>query len=78
MKEINCYFYGRSSNVKQTPDFLDVQREQVYQKALSRNMQIIREYCDIGDFSALKQMLDDIKNKKDKVWYYVKKKCQLK
>ena len=69
MKEINCYFYGRSSNVKQTPDFLDVQREQVYQKALSRNMQIIREYCDIGDFSALKQMLDDIKNKKDKVDY---------
>lgn len=69
MKEISCYFYGRSSNVKQTPDFFDVQREQVYQKALSRNMQIIREYCDIGDFSALKQMLDDIKNKKDKVDY---------
>ena len=65
--EINCYFYGRSSNVKQTPDFLDVQREQAYQKALSRNMQIIREYCDVGDFSMLKQMLEDIETKKDKV-----------
>lgn len=69
MKEISCYFYGRSSNVKQTPDFLDVQREQAYQKALSRNMQIIREYCDVGDFSSLKQMLEDIEAKKDKVNY---------
>ncbi len=46
-----------------------MQREQAYQKALSRNMQIIREYCDVGDFSMLKQMLEDIETKKDKVDY---------